>query len=384
MSKPRSSERLGADAARYHAIAEHDGRAYRDYAVEFPPVSLAFIEVINGSTVTDTSQRLAWASLALELATAAALAFGWGRRAAVAYLVLGTLFVALPFVYLRLDLLSVALAMWGMALVRRRRQVLGGGLLALAVFAKFWPLALLPWLIVRREWRALRAAVVTGAVAAAAWIAWSGTAGIEQVVTFRHARGWQVESLVGGLVGFDGAGTRQESGAIRVGDAPMWATLILGIVMVGVVALVWWGASRAKGMSLEDGVAPLTAVAAFLVCSPVLSPQYLLWLLPFAAIAWVQGHRAIALLTGVSAALTMMLVSQYTGNDDVARVLVVARNAVLVALVVTGVALIERARRATRREATSGDLEHAFECDARPAGGALVDGDLVDHLARHQ
>jgi hypothetical protein len=333
-----------ADAARYHQIADHAGEPYRDFAVEYPPVTLALIEAVNGPDRRATADHLAVASLLLELAVVAALAFGWGRIAAIAYLVLGLPFLLLPFVYFRIDLLSVALALWGLALVRRGRETSGGLLLTLAIFAKLWPLALVPWLVVRRKWRALGTTLGASAAGALLWLVASGTGGITQVITFRHARGWQIESLVGGvsrLVVDQPA--RIESGAVRVGDAPSWASPVLGIVIVALVAWIWLRAERSASRSPQtlDGLVPLGAVCVLLLCSPVFSPQYLVWLLPFAAIAWKpQGGSTATTLVGIATLLTVLLATGYvdlTNGATAAELLVVARNLVLVAVVVLAV-----------------------------------------------
>ena len=69
---------------RFTEIAAAEGRAYRDFPVEYPPVSLAAIELAAGADANETGARLLWLMVLCDLATAAALAFGWGRRAAFA------------------------------------------------------------------------------------------------------------------------------------------------------------------------------------------------------------------------------------------------------------------------------------------------------------
>jgi len=332
----------GVDARRYHQIAEHAGTPYRDFQVEFPPVTLGFIELVNGSSHGTTTDRLGIASLALDLVVVGLLAWGWGRRVVLAYLVLGLPFLLLPFVYFRADLLSVALALGGLALVRRDRERAGGVLLALAVFAKLWPLALLPVLVYQRRWRALAASVVTGAIGGVAWIAWTGTSGIMQVLTFRHAHGWQIESMVGGILRlFVNDPTRVESGAVRVGTAPWWASPLLGIVLVASVAWLWRRAERCRrlGHEVGDGVVALTAVGIFVLCSPLFSPQYLVWFVPFAAICWATGSRSFPALVGIVIVLTMLLVAGYSDLTDgrlAAELLLVARNFAVLAVVAAG------------------------------------------------
>src|SRR5262245_48254930 len=104
---------LGGDARRYEAIVSSRGTPYRDFEVEYPPVSLGLIRVLatgidvghpdlSGEFDGDLGllSRLAALQLALELGIAALLAWAWNRRTAVAYLLLGTPFVLFPFPYL--------------------------------------------------------------------------------------------------------------------------------------------------------------------------------------------------------------------------------------------------------------------------------------------
>ncbi len=338
------------DAANYHRIATHPGTPYRDFAVEFPPVTLAFIDAVDGHDVTATMHHLAWAALAFDVLAAAALAYGWGRRAALAYLVLGLPLLMRPFVYFRVDLLSVALAAWACALVKRRRDAAGGAVLAVAVLAKLWPLALGPALVVKRRWRALTTAAVTGLVGLGWWVAESGTRGIEQVVTFRHAHGWQIESVPGELVRLvTRSSIYKESGAIRTGDMSSAARLVLGLLLVGLTTLVWWkvhsALARGRGEDVAWGPGALAAVAVFMACSPLLSPQYGVWLLPFAAVCWIDDERLLALLSAAACVLTMLLTQQYPSLEAggvLGHTVLMARNGMLVAIVVVALRTITR------------------------------------------
>ena len=282
------------------------------------------------------------ASLVLDLSIATALAWGWGRNAAIAYLVLGLPFLVLPFVYFRIDFLAVALALWGLALVRRNRQIAGGVLLALAIFAKVWPLALLPWFIVQRKWRALTTTLLVAAIGGMLWCAWSDTNGIMQVITFRHARGWQIESLIGGIsrLVIDQP-AHIESGAVRVGRVPWWASAALGTAIVVLVSWIWLRAKRSPNRSVHvrDGIVPLTAICIVVLCSPLFSPQYLLWLTPFAAIAWTRRRSAATTLIAIAVILTVLLAAGYvdlTNGHTGAETLLIARNFTLLAVVALG------------------------------------------------
>ena len=329
---------LPGDARRFHKIASHEGQPYRDFAVEYPPVMVAAIDVIDGGSFRSTTVRLMWSQLVVDLAIAAAVAWAWGRRAGIAYLVLGLPFLLYPFIYLRLDLLSVFLAVLGIGLVRRRHQYAGGATLAIACFAKLWPVVLVPVLIVRRAWRALAAFVAVGVAGTAAWIAWGGIAGPVEVLTFRGAKGWEFESTVGALVrSVSGVTPHIERGAWRVGEVTSLVSGLLVLAMLAGLAAAWFLASRAKprGTNVLDGLAPMAAIIVFLVLSPLLSPQFLVWLLPFAAIAATHGERLVTglafIVFGLSVALLALLPELIHGGTF-ALVVLMSRNAVLLAL----------------------------------------------------
>src|SRR6478609_7772948 len=135
---------------RIEQIASSHGTPYRDFPVEYMfPEALA-TQLIGGSGAEATAIRLVFIAFVADLAAAAAVWWGWGRRPAAVYLVLGV--PLLSFLYQRFDLVSVAIAAWGVALVERREDDVGGGIaLGSAVMLKLWPLAIAPVMLVRRR-----------------------------------------------------------------------------------------------------------------------------------------------------------------------------------------------------------------------------------------
>ena len=333
---------FGYDTGRYHVIAEKPGTPYRDFEVEYPPGSLALVEVVHGPTKADTMQLTGVVMLLLDFVAAAGVAYGWGRRAAIAYLALGLPLMFPPFIYFRVDLLSVALAIWGFALVKRRREVVGGALMGVAVLAEV--------LAARAAPGAARAPAVARDDDDARDVG-GGGARVGRVgrhrrpatgphvprrdrLEHRELRRWLLP---------DRRRWRdlQAVGAVRTGHVPGWASPLLGLVLVAGLGALWWRLSRCKPTDdgIIEGVAPVAAICLFLVCSPVLSPQYLVWLLPFGAICWVRGQRTTAWLVAASVVLTMLLTKTYAGfvgMDLGTYSLLTARNLVLVATIVVG------------------------------------------------
>ena len=293
---------------RFHEIAVSEGRPYLDVPVEYPPGELLAIEALGRGLPGSTAGWLLVLNLGADLATAAMVSRAWGRKAGVWYLLLGT--PILWFSYLGFDLLSVALAVGGIVLARRGDERAGGVVLALAVWTRLWPAVLIPALWIGDRRRAVRWTLGVSAAVLAAWVSYAGVQGPRQVLTFRGASGWEFESLIGAVwwVIVGSARGVSEAGASRFGVAPLWAKGILAGLAVAGVALAW---RKARGEPQAIGKPALAAVAILLCCSPLLSYPFVVWLLPWAAIAGEEGpegsrmrHIAmtVVLLTAVSVA----------------------------------------------------------------------------------
>jgi Glycosyltransferase family 87 len=339
---------LGNDARRFHDIATAPGTPYRDAQVEVPPLAVGAIELLDGGTSVQLARRLAIAMLACDVAIAVVLWRGWNREVAAAYWVMGTPLAF--FIYLRLDLLTVLLAVGAIALARRRSagaEVAGGAAIAASVFTKLWPVVLLPLLWIDR---ARRAAIVAGGaivVGTIAWIAWVGTQGPIQVLTFRHATGWEIESEIGFVVWrVTGDVPVRSGGALRVGHVPGVVRLLL---IVGTALVILWGWWRCRARpDLAEGLGATVAVAALIVGSTVLSHQYVAWLLPWVAIAAFRPARLLTAIAAVGAAATML----YTATDvphalGIQLWMLGVRNAAIVGVLAT--AALELSRSAHRR-----------------------------------
>jgi hypothetical protein len=340
---------LTGDIRRFHSItSSHHGDPYRDFPVEYPPVMLAAIELLDSSTTHAATVATMWSQLALDLIVVALILWGWGRRAAFAYLIIGFPLICYPFLYLRLDLVSVALAVAGLALLRHRRPVRGGFVLAVAVFSKLWPILLVPGLVVRRSWRALAVFAALAGAGLAAWVAWTGTDGPVQVVSMRGATGWEIESVVGSIIrATTNEVVHYNEGAFRVGHVQGWAIVVCVVALAAAVIAAWLLAARAPNPSaLLDGTAALAAVGVFLVFTPLLSPQFAAWLVPFAAIAAAHGDRLIGRLTLLVVTLSVVdfaLIDRYANTSAVVpQAVVLIRNAALIALVVVCFARLAR------------------------------------------
>jgi hypothetical protein len=82
-------------------------------------------------------------------------------------------------------------------------------------------------------------------------------------------------------------------------------------------------------------------VVTLLVSSRLLSPQFMVWPLPFAALAWAQGERITGWLFGIAAGITLLYLffyAQLVHGSDLWATAVVVRNVLLVAL---GVRMIQ-------------------------------------------
>ncbi len=315
----------GADVERAWEIAHESGQPYRDFTVEYGPLTtLIDRTVLAAPTVEETKWRLALFNIACDALVVVAVTT-WGVRAVIAYLTLST--PVMPFVYFRTDLLPVALLVAGLALSLRGKERVGGLSVALGFVAKLWPAIAIPSLLSERRRAGVWALVATLA-SAIAWLIWSPS-GPWDVVSFRHATGWQIESTIGAVLLASGADPRLDQGAWRVGGSlPIARPLLILGLAIG-IGMVW----RYR----RDAIATtLAAIAVMLFVAPILSPQYVIWLLPFAAICWARGDLDLAAPMAISA-LTLLVTALFLKSTIeqlpwLLTVVLLVRNALLPAL----------------------------------------------------
>jgi uncharacterized membrane protein len=212
------------------------------------------------------------------------------------------------------DLWPAALAALAVAAVMRGRPPLGFALLGAATAAKLFPALLAPSLLTyvyRRRGReeakrALFAGVSTVAVIFAPF-AVLGPGGLKFSLQEQAARGLQVESLGGSVLGVArqlGAGfhvveTTSPFSYNVAGSLALTLATVSSVVVLGAAALVWW-TLRAGDASRERTMLAVAATAVgFVAFAKVLSPQYLLFLVPIVPL--VRCASAVVLFLGVLA-----------------------------------------------------------------------------------
>jgi glycosyl transferase family 87 len=272
------------------------------------------------------------------------------------------------------DVVPIVCVLGALALVGAGRVPLGFAVLGLGAMTKGFPIVVAPvllaWLVARGRGReALHGAVaLTGVIAvlaiAALTASWDGATG---AVTYHTGRPVQVESVPATIIaGLDAVGLGEERGleshASNGIDHPASdaITALLTGVLIGVLALLATLAARREGDQARRLVlASLAAVLAFTVFGKVLSPQYMIWLIPLGALALAWGERALAATVGAAAVLTQLwFPSRYfdlVERDTLPVLLVAARNVLLVvALALCVRALVRSPAREAARSTSPG------------------------------
>jgi uncharacterized membrane protein len=290
-----------------------DGQVpFRDFDFEYPPLALLPIGLIGGSAV---GMSLAMLGCAL-VAQLAAWSLG-GARAGWALVLLPVLAGAL--VRTHIDLLPAALTLVGLALVVRDRPAWGLAMLGLGTMAKLYPAAVaivaVAWLLGRGDRRAARrGAVAFAAVILALGVPFAVLGGFPATMVRFHAeRPVQIESsaasvleVLGGsyVTGHPIRPDRFKSNGLDGGAAGVVLALTTLASLAVLAALTLLAARRPRTDALI--LAAFGVVLALVALSKVLSPQYLCWLLPLAAVAWARGAHVPAVLTAAAALVTQL------------------------------------------------------------------------------
>ena len=337
----------GSDFDNYYGIGTRPGRPYVDFAVEFPLGTVEAFRVL--APAAETRQRfgvmLVVANVAADAAIIASLYLAWGLEAAACYALVVT--PLLDLFFLRLDLWSTALATIGVATWRRGRPAFAAiGFVAGAAF-KLWPLTFLPLLLVRtrrNNWAVpLATAAAAGMTILALWMWVAGPRGLYQVLTFRGARGWEVESLVGGVwMIIDRSSLRLESGAWRIGATN--GVVSMALFATGTIMSLWMVWRGARTGHLGAGWAG--GIGALLTFSALLSPQFVCWMAPAAGVAWTEGDASVAVMTALLVFVTNLEFKSFAPllrGEIRAFMTLEARNVLLVLFAIGTARLVARA-----------------------------------------
>jgi uncharacterized membrane protein len=332
------------------AIVDQHLVPYRDFSVDYPPGSLPVF--ILPAYFGDYASAFEWVMAGCGVALVGVLAFV--RREAAYYAALAPLLVG-SLILSRFDLWPALLLTAALGALIAGRDSIGWAFLGAAVAAKLWPLVVVPpallWSVRRGRGRSAFAGL---AVAAVAFVPFAVIAphGVWDTLSSQGSRPLQVESLGAALLTTFGHphvvtthGSQNLAGHGAFGAA---------LSVAGTMAVVATWIAFARGPVTRDRFVryAAAAVCAFVAFDKVLSPQYLLWLIPLVPL--VRGRRgwAAVLLLTAACLLTQVWFPQryfaYAFDSDLAWV-VLLRDLVLVALLV----VLVTPRRARERPYTT-------------------------------
>jgi hypothetical protein len=349
-----------------------DGRLpYRDFRLEYPPGALpAFIApALLSEDERGFRSAFEWlmaaCGVAIVLLTAVSLAgLRASRRRTLGALALVAGFPLLlgSIVLTRFDLYPAALVAGALAALAHGRHRLGFGVLGAAVAVKLYPGVLVPVAFAyvwrtrgRRE--ALTCLAVLAGVVVLVFLPFLILApdGVAHSIGRQLSRPLQIESLGSALylaahhlLGLD-VEMRSSHGSQNLhATGTAVAALLLSLVQIGALAWIWL---RRPGTPEELVRWSAAALVAFVALGKVLSPQFLIWLVPVVPlVAGLRGLRAWVLLAAALALTQLWFPTRYWDLarelDPLPSGLVLARDLVLVALLVV---LLKESRREPAR-----------------------------------
>lgn len=286
---------------------------YRGFALEYPPGALpAFVlpslaPAADYRTVFEAVMLVCGVGVIWLLAVALAAAgaslprlFGATLLAGIAPLALG------PVVLTRFDLWPALLTVGALAAFATDRDRLGYGVLGLAVAAKVYPVVLLPLVLVytgrRRGVRETGIALAVFLLVLAAVLvpfAILAPHGLAASLERQTGRPLQIESLGSAfLLAAHEVGSYEPiivssfGSQNLAGHVPDTVATLQTALQALAVAGVWLLFATRRGRRNELLAAAAAAVAVFVAFGKVLSPQFLVWLIPLVPLA--AGRRGLA------------------------------------------------------------------------------------------
>jgi hypothetical protein len=349
---------------------------YREIGFEYPPLAAPLIALPGLVSLDPETYRYAFAVLVFVLAAGAMFATGrlaalGGGREWVALLVVALAPVATgAMIRTHFDLAPVVCLVVGLVAIGTGRSKTGFALFGIGGAIKLFPLVAVPIAVAWLLGQGRRGEAATGLVVAAVVVALTVGAGIglsadgaANAVEYHVDRPVQIESLPATVLNaVEEAGGRapvpKHSHRSDGLTHPAADAITAGFLVLLAIAVMTLTVAAAR---LEDvrglGLVALTGAAAVATFGKVLSPQFMLWLVPLAAVAWAWGMYALGVVTTAAIAVTLVwFPDRYfdlVDRDDELLAAVAGRNALLLLMLALAGWETRRLVRASRAAAGS-------------------------------
>jgi uncharacterized membrane protein len=310
----------------YGSAIDRGDVPYRDFYVEYPPAALPtfVLPAIHDPSGRTFDRRFDWIMLVCGAALVGVTALALTRldrstiemAAALGFVAVSPLLLG-PVLLSRFDLWPTLLMAGALAAALAGRFRLAAGVLALGFAAKIYPALLLPLLLAdawRRRGRheALVCAGLFVAIALAIFVPFAvlSPGGVWRSLFEQGNRPLQLESVGAAVLlaahHLFGLGVTMSSGhgsQNLSGWLPNVVAALQSVVQVVAVVAIWvW---FARGEATKERLVRATAavVVAFVALGKVLSPQFLIWLVPLVPL--VRGRRGLAAVSVLGLALVL-------------------------------------------------------------------------------
>lgn len=362
----------GGDVWLYYTSALHlrQGQMpFRDFPLEYPPLSLvsfflpqalAPLHALTFSAYSigfllENAFFAAIAALTLQQIAAHSYSPGWTKRTGQVFLLLTI--VLSPILPWRYDLFPALLTLFSLRAVQTHRPGWGGVFVGLGIAAKLYPIVLLPvyllfYFVQARRREAVR--LLGGAVLAVTLsflpLLRVPPLALLSFVKYHQMRGLEIGSLGAGLIttarvfGLAHAGIVFNYGAFHlVSPAAEPVLKALPVVFAACLGGVLWRTrTDFARVSASRQVIPLpllvrflaAALLAFILTNKVFSPQYLIWLLPFAPLLPRRERDLFAAATVLTITIFPMLFNSQLSLDAFGALLLDTRNLLLLWLLI--------------------------------------------------
>jgi hypothetical protein len=336
---------------------------YRDFVLEYPPLALLPFALPRLVTFGQRIDFISYVWLFLIesaiFSTLIALVIAQirGLRAAGPALALYALLVAVtaPLLPWRYDLFPALLTALALLCVVRQRPGWAGIWLGLGVAAKLYPAVLLLvfgayYLAGKNRPALLRLALGSAGALAATLLPFVLVAPgpLLSFLRYHELRGLQLESLPAGVIvlahvlGITPARLEFNYGALHVASPlagavlswlPVAFVVLFGVVLVSGMARFREEQAADGRVSRESLVAySVAALLAFIITNKVFSPQYVIWLLPFAPLLRLRQASALLAICALTIVLFPFNYEHLLGMELLPVLLLNLRNLLTVAL----------------------------------------------------